>query len=209
MNFFSGKFGRSKRDGARPLFLCQPFSSASLVNGSFKKISMQPKYVDPNEWLAANTLDFFHYINMFFGSVSDFCTPASCPIMHAGAACEYTWVDSQKRSVKLAAPQYIDYAMAWIQSVLNDESVFPTKADVEFPKDFRATVRLIFKQLFRVMAHIYHAHYDTILHLSSEAHLNTLLAHYICFGRDFDLIDKKDTAPMADYILLLEEMGRI
>ncbi|KAH6561734.1 hypothetical protein BASA50_000500 [Batrachochytrium salamandrivorans] len=189
MNFFSGKFGRSKRDGARPLFLCQPFASASLVNGSFKKISSQPKYVDPNE--------------------CDSCTPALCPVMHAGSACEYTWVDSQKRNVKLTAPQYIDYAMAWVQDILNDETIFPTKADVEFPKDFRATVRLIFKQLLRVLAHIYHAHYDTILHVSSEAHLNTLLAHYVCFGRDFDLIDKKDTAPMADYITLLEEMGRI
>ncbi|KAL2920038.1 Maintenance of ploidy protein mob2 [Polyrhizophydium stewartii] len=210
MNFFGGKFGRSKREGAKPLFLCQPFSSASLVNGSFAKISVLPKYVDSNEWLAANTLDFFNYINLFFGSVSEFCTAQACTVMNAGSnSCEYSWIDSQKRSVKIPAPQYIDYVMASVQTSLNDETIFPTKADMPFPKDFHATVKSIFKQLFRVLAHIYHSHYDTILHLSAEAHLNTLFAHFVCFARCFDLIDKKDMAPMAEYIQLLEELGRI
>ncbi|KAI8917970.1 Mob1/phocein [Entophlyctis helioformis] len=208
MNFLTSKFGR-RRDGAKPLFLCQPFASASLVNGSFRKISALPKYVDGNEWLAANTMDFFTYINLFFGSVSDYCTPSSCAVMHAGLSNEYYWVDSQKRSVKIPAPQYIDYVMAWVQNLLTDESIFPTKADMEFSKDFVATVKMIFKQLFRVLGHIYHTHYDKILHLSSEAHLNSLFAHFVCFAREFDLIDKKEMAPMADYIAFLEELGRI
>nr|KAJ3422979.1 Maintenance of ploidy protein mob2 [Polyrhizophydium stewartii] len=136
-------------------------------------------------------------------------TPSpAAPSLHL-SSCEYSWIDSQKRSVKIPAPQYIDYVMASVQTSLNDETIFPTKADMPFPKDFHATVKSIFKQLFRVLAHIYHSHYDTILHLSAEAHLNTLFAHFVCFARCFDLIDKKDMAPMAEYIQLLEELGRI
>lgn len=41
---------------------------------------------------------------------------------------EYTWSDSLSKKVKLPAPQYIDYMTTSIQNVLNDESVFPTKA---------------------------------------------------------------------------------
>lgn len=41
---------------------------------------------------------------------------------------EYTWSDSLSKKVKLPAPQYIDYMTTSIQNVLNDESIFPTKA---------------------------------------------------------------------------------
>lgn len=39
---------------SRPLFLSKPFIDASLVEGSFKKIVVLPKYVDVDEWLAVN-----------------------------------------------------------------------------------------------------------------------------------------------------------
>ena len=80
---------------------------------------------------------------------------------------------------------------------------------VDFPKDFITTIRTIYKQLFRILAHIYHGHYDRILHLSSEAHLNTLFAHFICFSKEFDLIEKKDTVPMMEFITILESSNRI
>lgn len=44
---------------------------------------------------------------------------------------------------------------------------------VPFPKNFRETVRNIFKRLFRVYAHIYHSHFPKIVALGEEAHLNT------------------------------------
>jgi hypothetical protein len=48
--------------------------------------------------------------------------------MSAGPGFEYTWMDSTKRSVKVSGPQYADYVMTWIQSLMLDETVFPTKA---------------------------------------------------------------------------------
>lgn len=41
---------------------------------------------------------------------------------------DYTWIDQNRKQVKLPAPTYIDYVMTWVQNMLDDEGVFPTKA---------------------------------------------------------------------------------
>ncbi|CAG8738357.1 4209_t:CDS:2 [Dentiscutata erythropus] len=87
MNFFHSKKTQKSnraRTNQRPLFLSPPFIDASLVDGSFKKIVVLPKYVDEDEWLAVNVFEFFNYLNMFYGTVTDFCTPTNCPTMSAG-----------------------------------------------------------------------------------------------------------------------------
>jgi hypothetical protein len=78
-----------------------------------------------------------------------------------------------------------------------------------FTKDFPFTVRMIFKQLFRVFAHVYHAHFDMVLYMREEAHLNTLFAHFICFSREFDLIERKELQAMGELIDIFEQTGRI
>lgn len=40
----------------------------------------------------------------------------------------YTWTDDHGRKLKCSAPLYFDYAMSYIQELLTDEDVFPTKA---------------------------------------------------------------------------------
>ncbi|KAJ3384325.1 Maintenance of ploidy protein mob2 [Lobulomyces angularis] len=187
----------------------EPYISGTLVNGSLKILVTLPKFVDLNEWLAVNTFDFFFYGNLFFGAVAEFCTVKDCPIMSSGPGFEYTWTDSQKKTIKLPGPQYIDYVMTWIQNLIDDESIFPTKAGIEFQKDFQIQIKVIYKQLFRVFAHIYYAHYEKILNLSAEGHLNTLFAHFVCFAKEFDLLDRKEMAPMNDFIVELEASGRI
>jgi hypothetical protein len=46
-------------------------------------------------------------------------------------------------------------------------------AGVPFPKSFQTTVKLIFKRLFRVYAHMYYSHFQKVVSLNEEAHLNT------------------------------------
>jgi Mob1/phocein family len=41
---------------------------------------------------------------------------------------DYTWIDHSRKQVKLPAPTYIDYVMTWLQNLLDDETVFPTKS---------------------------------------------------------------------------------
>lgn len=40
----------------------------------------------------------------------------------------YTWINQDRKSVQLPAPTYIDYVMTWVQNLLDDETVFPTKS---------------------------------------------------------------------------------
>ncbi|CAO3651326.1 unnamed protein product [Cunninghamella blakesleeana] len=186
---------------SKPLFLCQPYVTHMIVKGNFKTIIELPKYVDVNEWLAYNTFEFFQYLNLFYGSLTDFCTSQTCPTMSAGSGVEYTWTDSQSKKIKLPAPQYIDYMTTSIENSLNEESVFPTKSGNDFPRDFVLIVRRVFQQLFRLFAHIYHHHFDKVLCLNEEPHFNSLFAHFISFSREFDLLDfKKDTVPLQPLI---------
>jgi hypothetical protein len=62
----------------------------------------------------------------------------------------------------------------------------------DFPPSFPSTVKHIYRQLLRVFAHIYHAHYAQILHLRSEPHFNSLFAHFLAFGSEFELLEMKD-----------------
>lgn len=104
----------------------------------------------------------------------------------------YTWINHERKNVQLPAPTYIDYVMTWCQNLLNDENTFPTKAGHEFPPGFPSTVKHVYRQLLRVFAHIYHAHFHQILHLRSEPHFNSLFAHFLSFGREYELLEVKD-----------------
>ncbi|KAI0270243.1 Mob1/phocein [Russula aff. rugulosa BPL654] len=166
----------------KPLYLCSPFVEAALVKGNFKTIVMLPKYVDIMEWVAVNIFDFFQNLNMFYGVISECCTQHSCLTMSAGATLNYTWINQDRKSVQLPAPTYIDYVMTWVQNLLDDENTFPTKSGQDFPASFPSTIKHVYRQLLRVFAHIYHAHYPQILHLRSEPHFNSLFAHFLAFG---------------------------
>ena len=75
--------------------------------------------------------------------------------------------------------------------------IFPQRPEQPFPRTFVDAVRTIFKRLFRVYAHIYHSHWDVMVSLGAEAHLNTCFKHFMYFTHAFSLIDKKELAPLA------------
>ncbi|CAO3626727.1 unnamed protein product [Mucor hiemalis] len=188
----------------KPLFLCSPYVNHMLVKGNFKTITELPHYIELDECISN-----FNHLNMFDGSITDFCTPHTCPSMSAGSGIDYTWIDASSKKIKLSAPQYIDYMASSIQNMMSDETLFPTKAGREFPKDFPQLVKRIFGQLFRLFAHIYHHHYDKILSLYEEPHLNSLFAHFISFTKEFDLLDKKEIQPLQELIDIMMEDGII
>ncbi|KAF4617865.1 hypothetical protein D9613_005760 [Agrocybe pediades] len=176
----------------RPLYLSRPFVEAALVKGNFKTIVMLPKYVDIMEWVAMNIFDFYTNLNEFYGVIAECCTQQSCPTMMAGPTLSYTWINQERKNVHLPAPTYIDYVMTWIQNLLNDEATFPTKSGHDFPQTFPSTVKHVYRQMLRVFAHVYHAHFHQLLHLRSEPHFNSLFAHFLAFGREYELLDMKD-----------------
>ena len=42
---------------------------------------------------------------------------------------EYLWQDSEnfKRPTKMPAPEYVEHLMAWVQSNIDNESMFPSR----------------------------------------------------------------------------------
>ncbi|KAH9817657.1 Mob1/phocein [Melampsora americana] len=180
----------------KALYLCNPFVKAALVKGSFRTIVSLPRYCDVNEWVAVNLVDFFNSLNLFLSVTPECCTGTSCPTMSAGPGMDYTWTSTTggtKKQVKVPAPQYIDYVMTWAEKLLADEGTFPTKAGREFNSNtFPSCARHLYTQFLRIFAHLYHAHFDHFLHLSSEGHLNSLFAHFLQFGGEFDLIEPKE-----------------
>ena len=40
---------------------------------------------------------------------------------------DYTWIDANRKQVKLPAPTYIDYVMSWVQQTIDNGRDFPTK----------------------------------------------------------------------------------
>lgn len=178
------------------------YAQVTLGSGNMRAAVALPEGEDENEWLATHTVDFYNEISLLYGTISDFCTGEACPSMTAGPKYEYRWADGVTvvTPIKVSAPEYVDRLMSWTEGQINNDAVFPTSADVAFSKNFKSTVRQIFKRLFRVYAHIYHSHFDKVVELSAEAHLNTCFKHFVYFVLEFDLIEKKELAPLEELI---------
>jgi len=207
---FSGLFGNRNRT-FKPLknhpkngkrHKLSEYAKATLGSGNMRSAVVLPKGEDLNEWLAVNTVDFFNEISLLYGTITEFCTPSTCSVMSAGPQYEYLWADGVKvkKPIKVSAPEYVDLLMSWVETQLNDEHIFPLQLGLPFPKNFQAIVRVIFKRLFRVYAHMYHSHFQKIVGLGAEAHLNTCFKHFIYFVHEFKLIDPKELQPLKDLI---------
>jgi MOB kinase activator 1 len=86
------------------------FAEATLGSGSLRTAVRLPEGEDPSEWLAVNgqstssiverasmlwtesltqsmlchvVVDFYNQINLLYGSITEFCSPQSCPEMKA------------------------------------------------------------------------------------------------------------------------------
>lgn len=79
---------------------------------------------------------------------------------------------------------------------------------VPFPKNFLSIAKTILKRLFRVYAHIYHQHFKEVVQLSEEAHLNTSFKHFIYFVQEFNLIERRELAPLQELIDKLTSKDR-
>lgn len=175
---------------------------ATLGSGNLREAVKLPVGEDLNEWLAVNTLDFFNHAHVLYSTLTEFCTPSTCPTMSAGSKFEYRWADGVtiKKPIVVSAQKYVDYLMDWIEAQLEDEAIFPQKLGNPFPPNFQNVVKTILKRLFRVYAHIYHSHFQTIVNLREEAHLNTCFKHFVLFTSEFGLVEKAELAALEDIV---------
>ena len=139
---------RSHRPGSKQFTLHQR-AELTLGSGNLREAVTLPEGEDVNEWLAVKTVDLFNEVELVWGTVSDFCTEASCPRMCAGRKWEYKWADGKSvtKPMDVSAPKYIELLLAWVAEQLDDEALFPTAPGVPFPPSFLPSVKNIFRRL--------------------------------------------------------------
>uniref|UniRef100_A0A3Q1HA42 Uncharacterized protein n=1 Tax=Anabas testudineus TaxID=64144 RepID=A0A3Q1HA42_ANATE len=192
-------------------YLQQQYVCQHITQTDMFALTALPPGVDKAEWLASNTVAFFKHINLFSSALCEFCTPSTCPTACGPGNTVYFWTDDHGRKLKCSAPLYFDYAMSYIQDLLTDEAVFPTKAGKlhlyhlrsMFPTGFVFLVQKVFLLLFRTLAHIYWSHYRETLALGLHPHLNTLFTHLTLFSRQHALLEPEETEPLQDLITAL------
>lgn len=176
-------------------------AQASLQSGiNLRQVVKLPHGENLNDWIAVHVVDFFNRINLIYGTVSEYCNETTCPAMSGGPRYEYLWADGDhyKKPTKLPAPRYIELLMDWTEAQINNESVFPVSTDVPFPKTFVSLCRKILTRLFRVFVHVYIHHFDRIVSIGAEAHVNTCYKHFYYFVQEIELVSPKELEPLAE-----------
>ncbi|KAI9597952.1 Mob1/phocein [Syncephalis fuscata] len=111
--------------------------------------------------------------------------------------------EGASRAILLPAPDYIDNIMRWGLRMIENLQTLQDQKSASFTQMSSSVVRTLFKRIFRIYAHIYHAHSGAISVLRQEALLNTSFIHFVLFAREFNLIDEREEHPMAEVIALL------
>lgn len=138
---------------------------------------------------------FLYEVETFVETVADFCTAAECPVMNAGDRYEYHWCDGSQytKPTRVAAMQYMQLLIRWSHGLVDSDSSENIVPD-------RVKLRSVFKRLFRVYAHIYYSHFDTVVELELVAHFNTSFQHFMYFVKEFSLIEAVELAPLSQLI---------
>lgn len=211
--FQKGKVGGAMRGGVHTFRAKKRFTQgtiryslhkqaqASLHSGiNLRQVVKLPEGENLNDWIAVHVVDFFNRINLIYGTVSEYCNETTCPTMSGGPRYEYLWADNDqyKKPTALPAPKYIEQLMDWTESQINDEAVFPVSTDVPFPRSFVALCRKILARLFRVFVHVYIHHFDRLVSIGAEAHVNTCYKHFYYFVQEFELVSQKELDPLFE-----------
>ncbi|KAH0787033.1 MOB kinase activator-like 1 [Histomonas meleagridis] len=178
----------------------QQHAMDTLGFGNMKEAVQLPEGEDLNEWLAVNVVDFYKQLSMLYATVTEFCTPETCPQMTAGPGYKYLWSDGRSKPRDVPACEYIKLLFEWVENQLDDEAIFPSMIGVSFPKNFESIVKNIMKRLFRIYAHCYYHHLENFKELGTMVHLNTSFKQFIYFTKEFNLIPQEQLDPLKDII---------
>jgi hypothetical protein len=76
-----------------------------------------------------------------------------------------------------------------------------------FPQHFFDVCQKIFRQMFRVYAHLYWSHFEDMYNLSLEKGMNSCFSHFILTATTLDLLAPADLEPMQALVDLWAANG--
>ena len=121
-----GKLGRNKGTFIKPKktwtkdsdkYRLHKRSRASLRTGiDLRAAVVLPANEELNDWLSVHVVDFYNRISLIYGTLSEYCTDESCPVMSGGPNYEYLWADGDryKEPTALSAPRYVFHLLNWV-----------------------------------------------------------------------------------------------
>src|SRR5689334_20716653 len=137
----------------------------------------------------------------------------------------FTWLNSRYQPVEIPAYEYLTLVRRYITGKLDDITIFPTDpAGVSyadnpafcnplpesgqdwvgkrsgFPQNFMETCKTIFRQMFRVYAHLYWSHFDDLFSLNLEKSMNSCFSHFILTATTLNLLKQSDLESMQPLI---------
>jgi len=170
----------------------------SLGSGMQMKDAVKlPDGEDRDQWLAMNTVEIYNNTCLVHGFIIDICDKETCPKMTAGAKYSYLWEQPDGKVIDVPANEYIDLLCNWVLEKLDDERTFPEDGQ-NYPKNFENVVKKIWKRLARIYYHIYYHHWEWIVELEAEAHLNSAFKHFYYFAQEFSLLSDADLEPVVE-----------
>lgn len=150
----------------------------------------------------------------------------------------FTWLNNRREPVELPAYEYMTLMQRWISGKIDDTAIFPTDpsgvsyahnpsitttplsqlsnpGEAEyigkrsgFPEKFLEVCQMIFRQMFRVYAHLYWAHFtEPFYHLNLEKQLNSCFSHFILTATALDMLKPQELEPMQALIDLWAANG--
>lgn len=174
----------------------------TLGSGDLKGAVQLPPGEDLNEWLAANTVDFYNELTLIWGIICDIGVSRS---MGAGTGFppgfEYRWATGKSKTPSsCSGPEYVDFVLGWVEKEINNPQLFPTAAATPFPKTFAQSIKVVYTRMFRVFAIIYCHHFSQLEELGAVRHLNTSFKHFIFFQWEHALVAEKELDALRDII---------
>ncbi|PVI05964.1 Mob1/phocein, partial [Periconia macrospinosa] len=117
----------------RPPFFFREEYSNLIVKGNFMTLAAKPKLVEEGEWLAHQVVEQYRLLEQMINVIKvpdertgkSCCNPEVCPTMSASGH-TYTWLDNNKKPIKITAIAYINLVQKWIIGKINDSTIFPT-----------------------------------------------------------------------------------
>lgn len=178
------------------------YTKKTLGSGNMVAVVRLPDGEELNEWLAANTVDFFNEISLIWGIVCEMDIPPMSPGEGFPHGFEYRWADGVKikSAIRCSATEYIEYVMTWIEDQINNEAIFPQSVETPFPRNYSQVIKQVYTKMFRIFAIIYSHHFSKLEEVGAVAHLNTSFKHFLFFSWEFELIEARELDAIREIV---------
>ena len=201
------------------------FNAASLIYGTVQKYCTSQScpvmaagkaeylWKDPNsvQYKKPTRLPAPVYIDLMMTEIDSQITDSSIfPVEERELSWGAIWEGGKKEplSITIVMLNEIPLVAKLIDCLLPPSFLFFFLSDERFPRNFMAICKQIYKRLFRLYAHIYCAHHESIRSIGASAHLNTIFRHLVIFILQFSLVDRAEMAPLEKLIARITQQKK-